>query len=431
MSNNPVTAPAAVRTPPASPPPVGETRRLYRDTARRMLGGVAAGIAVHLRVPVSAVRAVFVALLALNGLGALLYVAFWAVLPPDPSSGPRQRPGALNLLGLLALSAGVLLFLVQSGPLRVDAMLTALVALIALGAGIIWHQAEPQRRRSDTERPDQGAQASGLQTGPGGRWFLLRLAGGGSLVIVGIIGVLTFISLERGEGDVVATLTGLVFALLALSGLVLAFAPLLYRVFGQLQEERIARIREQERAEVAAMVHDEVLHTLALIQRRAGDPATVARLARSQERALRNWLYKPTGSPADRFAAALEQAAAEVEDTYGVSIETVVVGDAPNDDRVVALVAAAREALVNAARHAKVTTVSLYAEVEDDRITVYVRDRGAGFDLSAVDTDRHGIRGSITGRMRRHGGHAVIRTAPGEGTEVELIMPRKGGVPHE
>jgi signal transduction histidine kinase len=200
-------------------------------------------------------------------------------------------------------------------------------------------------------------------------------------------------------------------------------APLLWRTFNQLRAEREGRIREQERAEVAAMIHDQVLHTLALIQRNSTDIKEVQRLARGQERSLRNWLYKPTASPTERFAAALEQAAAEVEDTYAISVETVVVGDTECDEGVAALVAAAREALVNAARHAGVDTVSLYAEVEADELSVFIRDRGAGFDIDTVEESRHGVRGSIIGRMRRHGGRAVIRSAPGDGTEVRLTMP--------
>jgi signal transduction histidine kinase len=245
---------------------------------------------------------------------------------------------------------------------------------------------------------------------------------GGLLMSVGIIGILSFFA--PGRQGLSPTLLGLLFALLALAGLVLALAPVLWRLAGQLREERIARIREQERAEVAAIVHDQVLHTLALIQRHAADPGTVARLARGQERSLRGWLYRPTGSPSERFAAALEQVAAEVEDAYGLTVETVVVGDADHDERVAALVAATREALVNAARHAKVTSVSLYAEVEADALTVFVRDRGVGFDLSTVDDDRHGVRGSIIGRMQRHGGTAQVRSVPGEGTEVELTIHR-------
>jgi signal transduction histidine kinase len=200
-----------------------------------------------------------------------------------------------------------------------------------------------------------------------------------------------------------------------------------------LRAEREARIREQERAELAAMIHDQVLHTLTLIQRNPGDTKTVLRLARGQERTLRNWLYKPAASPTERFSAAIEQAAAEVEDTYAIAVESVVVGDdLPVDERIEALVAAAREAMVNAARHAQVTTLSLYAEAEDEQVSVFVRDRGVGFDPSTVDEQRHGVRGSILGRMERHGGRAEIRSKPGNGTEVRLSMPRidprRGGV---
>src|SRR5262249_31727897 len=183
-------------------------------------------------------------------------------------------------------------------------------------------------------------------------------------------------------------------------------------------DEREGRVREQERAELAAMIHDQVLHTLALIQRNSGDTKSVLRLARGQERSLRNWLYKSSASPSERFSAALEQISAEVEDTYAIAVETVVVGDLDLDvdEPVAALVAAAREALVNAGRHAKVNTVSLYAEVEPDRISAFVRDRGVGFDPKVVDDDRHGVRGSIVGRMLRHGGKAEIRSESGVGT---------------
>jgi signal transduction histidine kinase len=218
-------------------------------------------------------------------------------------------------------------------------------------------------------------------------------------------------------------LNGLIFAAAALAGVALVVAPLLWRMFAQLRAEREGRIREQERAELAAMVHDEVLHTLALIQRNAGDPKGVLRLARGQERSLRNWLYKPTAVSGEVLSAALEQAAAEVEDTYAIAVESVMVGDCDVDERVGALVAAAREAMVNAAKHAKVQTISLYAEVEPESISVFVRDRGVGFDLSTVESDRHGVRGSIIGRMERHGGKAEIRSEPGDGTEVRLTMP--------
>ncbi|MGE5828496.1 MAG: PspC domain-containing protein [Micromonosporaceae bacterium] len=407
---------------------VAPYRRLYRDRSNRVVAGVAAGLAEHLRLPTVAVRIAFVALLAANGLGGLLYVAFWAVLPVAPNGDrPVRRRPVGQLLAYLALGAGVILLAFQVHPFGLSATVVGLLALVALGAGIIWHQAEPHRRRRAEGPgwpPARFRGRAGEAEGEGERrWLVLRFIGGGLLVIVGIIGLLTFIA-PIGEIDLGATLTGIVFALLALAGVVLVLAPLLWRVFGQLREERVARIREQERAEVAAVVHDQVLHTLALIQRSASDQTSVLRLARGQERTLRNWLYKPTGSPLERFAAAMDQAAAEVEDSYGITVETVLVGDAPHDERVAALVAATREALVNASRHAKVSSVSLYAEVEEDEIKVYVRDRGSGFELSTVDDDRHGVRGSIVDRMRRHGGVAEVRTAPGEGTEVELTMPR-------
>jgi signal transduction histidine kinase len=416
-------------------------RKLYRDPANRVLGGVAAGIAEHLRLPVIVVRVFFVGLLAANGLGALLYVAFWGVLPARPgvSATRRSTRVALQGAGLIALAAGVVIAQYLSHGFGLDATVVALIAVIGLGAGIIWHQADPERRKRWTDDLPDGpmvsalrrsnsaqpaaATATGFTLGERG-WFLLRLVGGGLLIVIGIIGVLSFLALRGQNAEFGTTITGLLFALLALAGLALALAPVLFRVFGQLREERVARIREQERAEVAAMVHDQVLHTLALIQRKSNDSASVLRLARGQERSLRNWLYKPKGSATERFAAALEEAAAEVEDTYGIGVETVIVGDCATDEQVNALVAATREALVNAARHAKVSSVSLYAEAEEDKVSVFVRDRGPGFELSTVDDDRHGVRGSIIGRMRRHGGHAEIRTAPGEGTEVELAMPR-------
>jgi signal transduction histidine kinase len=185
------------------------------------------------------------------------------------------------------------------------------------------------------------------------------------------------------------------------------------------------------------MVHDQVLHTLALIQRSVAAGSTAHRLARAQERTLRNWLYKPAGAPTEKLAAALEEVAGEVEDAYAVTVEVVVVGDTATGERVDALVAAAREALVNAARHAGVPTVSLYAEVEPPQfqpgsqaapgqVSVFVRDRGVGFDPQAVDPSRHGVRGSIIGRMERHGGRAEIISTPGEGTEVRLSLPLAG-----
>lgn len=372
-----------------------------------------------------AVRVTFVVLLGLNGLGALLYAAFWAVLPREPDAavaGPARGPRRdwAQLLPFLAIGAGVVLVEALVGQGGMTGTLGWLIAVIAVGAGVIWHQTDPERRQRWSQVVPGAPWLGAVLEEPHRRSYPLRFIGGGLLVSVGIIGVIV---VYAPVDDISSIVNGVIFALVALAGVALIAAPALWRVFGQLRAEREARIREQERAELAAMVHDQVLHTLALIQRSAGDVKSVQRLARGQERSLRNWLYKPAASPNERFAAALEQVAAEVEDTYSVAVEAVVVGDREVDERLGALVAAAREGLVNAARHAKVQTVSLYAEVEAEQVSVFVRDRGTGFDPKAVAEHRHGVRGSIIGRMCRHGGRAEVISTPGEGTEVRLFLP--------
>ena len=401
--------------------------RLYRRLDRRLLAGVANGIAGHLGVPVTAVRIGFVVLLGFNGLGAILYAVFWAVLPvqPPPPGLPAQvkppRRDLTHMLPFVAIAAGILLLQSLVGWGGVNAALFWLIAIIGVGAGVIWHQAGPARRQARDGVPNVPPVLGAVFVESDRRGYLLRFLGGGLLVAVGVIGIIVTFSPVRDAG-LSAILTGALIGFASLLGVALVASPMLWRTFGQLRTEREARIREQERAEVAAMVHDQVLHTLALVQRNAGDQKAVQRLARGQERMLRNWLYKPTGSPSERFAAALEEVAAEVEDTYAIAVETVVVGDRAVDGPVGALVAATREALVNAARHAKVPSVSLYAEVEPEQLSVFVRDRGVGFDPSTVDDNRHGVRGSILGRMERHGGRAEIRSEPGEGTEVRLTL---------
>ncbi len=208
-------------------------------------------------------------------------------------------------------------------------------------------------------------------------------------------------------------------------GLVNIFGPWWWRLTHDLSAERQERIRSQERAEVAAHIHDSVLQTLALIQRNAADARTVSTLARSQERELRAWLYgTPEVQSGESLATAIQRVSDEIEDLHRVAVETVEVGDCPVDERLVALVSASREALTNAARHSGAACVSLYFEVEPDQVTVFVRDRGKGFEPDQVPKDRRGIADSILWRMDRHGGKAVIRSEPGEGTEVELVMPR-------
>ena len=196
-------------------------------------------------------------------------------------------------------------------------------------------------------------------------------------------------------------------------------------VEGLLATERSERIRSEERAEMAAHLHDSVLQTLALIQKRSSEPGEVGSLARRQERELRNWLYGAANVDADTLAGALEEVCAGIEERQRIEVELVTVGDCPLDTHLGALVAATREAITNAAKFAGVEKVSVYGELHNEDVHVFVRDRGLGFDPDSVPEDRQGVRESIIGRMRRHGGDAIIRSSPGSGTEVELYVTRE------
>jgi len=253
------------------------------------------------------------------------------------------------------------------------------------------------------------------------RGALARVIAGAGCVIVGIAAfVLTAHSWNAFRGAFIAGAAILI-------GIVLVIGPGLSRLAQAFIYERQERVRADERAEVAAHLHDSVLQTLALVQRRADDPKEVVRLARMQERELRSWLLAG-GSPSDvahaaSLGGALEELAAGVETEQGVPVEVVRVRDCPPDG-MESLLLAAREAIVNATRHSGASKVAVYLEVEPERATVFVRDRGMGFDTEHVPDDRGGITNSIVGRMTRAGGRAAVHSTLGEGTEVELEMPR-------
>lgn len=247
---------------------------------------------------------------------------------------------------------------------------------------------------------------------------LLRSRIGPLLTLSALLALLHLVGVLPREDT--HAIRGIAIGVAALAFLV---GPRFVRLGRSLNFERSARIREQERAELAAHLHDSVLQTLALIQKRAGDAGAVATLARRQERELRRWLFeRPDARSGDSVKVRLEAAAAEVEELHGVPVETVIVGDGPLDARREALVQAAREAMTNAAKFAGSERVDLYAEIGSERVEAYVRDRGVGFEVEAIPTDRRGVRESIVKRIERHGGRAVVRSSPGEGTEVELAM---------
>jgi signal transduction histidine kinase len=253
----------------------------------------------------------------------------------------------------------------------------------------------------------------------GGRIALVRVVAGLGLVLVGM----QFLLFHEVDLATVGQMTLSTAAVVLGAGIVLA--PWVLRLWHWLDAERSARVREAERADIAAHLHDSVLQTLTLIQRRSDDPATVARLARAQERELRDWLY---GTPAGEgtLAALLRQMVAETEDVHpGAAIDVVTVGDRDLDESTSALAWALREAVVNAARHAG-GSIQVYLECGPDRVEAFVRDRGPGFDPSAVAAGRHGLRESVIARMERHGGSAQVLSTPGAGTEVRLVLPSRG-----
>jgi signal transduction histidine kinase/phage shock protein PspC (stress-responsive transcriptional regulator) len=374
--------------------------RRVRDGA--LLAGVCAGLARRLRIDPLLLRVAFVATAVAGGAGILLYgLAVLAMPAPDgrparledlrhgPLTGWREATG----LGLLVLS--LLLALRALGVWFSDAVVWPLV-LTATGLALLW-------RQSGSRRPSVG----------------MRTLLGVALIVGGAVAFLSATDALGGLRDL-GVAAAVVFV-----GTVLVFGPWWLRLSQALTAERAARIRSQERAEVAAHLHDSVLQTLALIQRRAGDEREVAQLARRQERELRDWLNDEPAPDAGTLAAALRAAGADVEAAHGVPVEVVAVGDCPLDERLGAVVAAAREAMANAARFSGAARVDVFAETGEQQVEVFVRDRGAGFDRAAVPPDRRGVRESIEGRMERHGGRAAVVTAPGAGTEVELAMERR------
>ena len=391
--------------------PAPYVRRYYRSDDDRLVAGVAGGLAEHLGIQPLLVRVAFVLLTIAGGSGLLMYAAFWAFVPQRPGepTGQGRRIELGALVGFLCLGI-VAAWLANRIGLGVGPSTSWPVFVAAAGGGLIWRQADVRQR----DASGQTRRRSGPLTG----WGLARIVIGGVFLVVGLLAFLV----SRGAANHAAS-AGLA-ALAVVAFVAVVIGPWLIRMGADLAAERRERIRTEERAELAARVHDSVLHTLALIQRNVEDPREVGRLARAQERDLRSWLYRPgTPAPSDRLGAAVEQAAGEVEDSFGVSVDVVVVGDAVLTEALSGLVQAAREAMVNAAKSSGVKAMSVYLEVDGETASVFVRDRGTGFDLDAVAQDRYGIRQSIVGRMQRHGGTAHINTAPGEGTEVVLTVP--------
>jgi signal transduction histidine kinase/phage shock protein PspC (stress-responsive transcriptional regulator) len=407
-------------------PRVLHRRDLTRPVEGRMVAGVAAGLADAFGLDANVVRCGFVVLSLASGLGVLLYGAGWAVMPPAPEDAPPRRPTRTDAIANAAFGAIVLggLLLVRAiGLWPGDLVVWPLAAAFA-GLALLAMRSTPSGasdlpdwqvlRRMPPDAADAIAVLVGTRRGA-----LARIGAGFACVAIGIaVFVVSADSWRALRGAVIASLAVVV-------GIALVVGPGVTRLVHALVEERRERIRADERAEMAAHLHDSVLQTLALVQRRAGEPREVVRLARMQERELRGWLLggdAPAAHAASSLGAALEEIAAAVETEHGVPVEVVRVRDTDLEGAE-PLLAAAREAMVNAARHSGAAAVSVYLEVEPDRATIFVRDRGKGFDPDTVPTDRGGISHSIVGRMTRAGGHARLRSTVGDGTEVELVLP--------
>ena len=392
---------------------------LRRDPARGVLAGVAAGLARRLGVDPLIVRVGFIAASAAGGIGLALYLLGWALMPGEQGEkAPVERIAGrretwLVVAGMMLLTLAALLLLRKWGIWFSDAIVWPVI-LAAAGGALIWRQSTDDAPAADRPAVERAAPRTPTISLP--RDSVGRLLFGVALVVGG---GLVFLWLNDALGAARDVLLAVVVVVVALT---LILAPWWLRLVRGLATERTERIRSQERAEVAAHLHDSVLQTLALMQKRVDDPREIAALARRQERELRAWLNGRRAAGDETVALALESAAAEIEEAHGVPIEVVAVGDAPLDERARALVAAAREAMLNAAKFAG--PVALYAEVDPERIEVFVRDRGPGFDLAAVPEDRRGVSESIVGRMERNGGRAVVHSAVGEGTEIELVMSR-------
>jgi signal transduction histidine kinase len=404
-----ISPPMAARTASADAP---ETR-LRRDPKRGLIGGVCAGIANQLAVDVLIVRIAFVALALAGGIGVAVYVLMWAFIPAegDTREGIRRLAGRSGIevaLGAGFLVLSLLLTLRALGLWWSDVVVWPLI-LVTGGAALLWRESSTRSGTLEAA-PEEEVETPAEQASRTGIGAALVVAAG--IAFLGATGALS------AARDVL--LSVLVVAVV----LAIIFGPWAVRQARSLAAERAERIRSEERAEMAAHLHDSVLQTLALVQQRSDDPRAVESLARRQERELRAWLGRRGAAPGDAtLVGALEQAASEVERDHGARVEVVAVGDALLDERVGALVAAAREAMVNAAKFGAGSPVDVFAETGDDGLQVYVRDRGPGFDPGQVAPDRRGVRESIVGRMERNSGRAVITSRAGEGTEVELTLP--------
>jgi phage shock protein PspC (stress-responsive transcriptional regulator) len=367
-----------------------------RSTNDRVVAGVCAGVARAVGVDPPVVRIAAI-VLAITGTGIPLYLIGWLILSPGPTrpAEDHDTPELRRGIGLALIVVGIVLVQNTQG-LGFPAAIVWPVVLVGIGVGVVVWQVQPQLEST--------------------RWEAMRIAVGIVVVGAGITALVAGnVSFEVIRNSLLATT-------LVLGGVALIVGPWIAVLMRERTDERRRRLHADARADMAAHLHDSVLQTLALIQRN-DDPRVIAQLARQQERELRRWLYADSDDPsATSLKTSIERISEVVEDRFDIAVETVVVGDTSMDTTLEALIGAAGEATTNAAKWSGCDQVSVFAEVEDDGVRVFVRDTGAGFDPDGVAEDRLGVRASIVGRLERVGGTAEIRSAQGNGTEVELYV---------
>ena len=384
-----------------------------RSSTDRMLLGVCGGVARRFGVDAYVVRIAVLLLTLAGGVGVVLYLMAWAVSEPADAA-PARVPApvdpslaAARSLSVAAATAGLLATARNVGLWPGDAIMVPAV-VVASGSALLWYRGRDTHPEMDPLERVLHGQATPL-----------RAMGGVALALAGLVALVA-----RGVriGQLPAALAALA---MALAGAAVLVGPYVGRLTTQLRDEERVRIREQERNDMAAHLHDSVLQTLALMQRAAADPRRMVMLARRQERELRSWLYDAKVSAAvGSLSARAEGIAAEVELDHGLPVDLVVVGDVAVTPSIDALLLAVREATVNAAKHSQADLVSIYLEVEPNAVTAFVRDKGVGFLQAEIGNDRRGIAMSIRDRIERVGGRALLDSAHGAGTEWELMVPR-------
>jgi signal transduction histidine kinase len=383
-----------------------------------------AGISSRTGVDVTVLRVGLVIFTLLSGIGAAAYVVAWMLLPiaGDSSNIASRALADRRGIGIAALLGSLLgVLLVVASFLDAGWLNAVAWPLIITVCGMVLICRNADAEEQENLRRLAGPVLASAATGVKERIWLRALITA-VLVALGLV----VLSVWGGQTDLLPPLGGIA---LVLAGMAVAFGPWWLRVVRDLVDERQARIRAEERADMAARVHDSVLQTLALIQRRATEPQQVIQLARAQERELRAWLFDgqapgTINGEGVTLAAGIRKIQQDIETQHRISVDAVTVGDCELDEDLEAMLAAAREATVNAAKWSGTDTVSLFAEVEPGSVSVFVRDRGRGFDPETVPGDRRGLAESVRARMARRGGSSAVRSAPGEGTEVTLTMPR-------